>query len=513
MALSEPEIRTTAGALRGRWEGGVAVFLGIPFAQPPVGAARFAAPRPVTGWDGVREAFSYGPPPPQAAALGPVAPRNKQGDDDWLTVNVWSPAPDKAARLPVTVWIGGGAYMVGSSGDDGYDGGRLAGDGGVVVVTFNYRLGIEGFAQIQGAPSNRGLLDQVAALEWVRENIAHFGGDPTQVTIFGESSGAGCIAALLAMERARGLFRRAIAHSVPGTFFAPDLADDFAAAFAAHLGLRPTVPDLSGVDPDELPAAGDAVAATLAAHEDRWGQLAHYGNPFAPVVDGDVLPAAPWQALADGAGRGVELVTGHTRDEFRIFLAMSGLLGKITDEQAATELRVFAPGPNGERAYRDAFADATAEQLYEIVRSDWLFRMPTLHLAEAQAAGGGRAHLFDLAWPAPGMGGVLGACHGLDVPLTFGRLDAGIATLLIGPAPSPPAEALSVQLWHAWTTFAATGDPGWPAYDLDRRLTWVLDIESKVAAYPEETSRLLWRDHTFKALPLTATQGPSAASL
>src|SRR5450756_1075841 len=244
---ADPEARTTAGRVRGRREGGLAVFRGIPFAQPPTGRARFAEPRPATAWDGVREAFSFGSPPPQSSTYGPAP---QPTDDDWLTVNVWTQAADPAARRPVMVWIYGGAYKVGSADAPGYDAGRLAREGELVVVTFNYRTGVEGFAQIQGAPANRGLLDQVAALRWVQDNIA-----------------------------------------------------DFAGAIAAELGLRATTDELSGVDPMRLVAAADAVDRTLSQYENRWGQVAHTATPFAPVVDGEVLPATPWQALAAGAAR------------------------------------------------------------------------------------------------------------------------------------------------------------------------------------------------------------------
>ncbi|HSK39766.1 MAG TPA: carboxylesterase family protein, partial [Arenibaculum sp.] len=217
----------------------MAVYLGIPFAEPPVGALRLAAPRPVRGWDGAREAVSYGPPPPQAAMFGMDRQARDAADDDWLTINVWSPEPGPDAGLPVMVWIHGGAYTIGMSSLPEYDGGRLARDG-VVVVTFNYRVGIEGFAQIEGAPANRGLLDQIAALEWVHDNIRAFGGDANRVTVFGESAGGGSVAALLAMRRAAGLFGRAVAQSAQGTFFSPELAADIASACAAELGLRPT---------------------------------------------------------------------------------------------------------------------------------------------------------------------------------------------------------------------------------------------------------------------------------
>ncbi len=493
---TRPEVRASVGSLRGSWEAGVAVFRGIPFAEPPVGALRFAAPRPAAGWDGVREAVSYGPPPPQAAAFGMDRLAQAAGDD-WLTINVWSPEPGPRARLPTMVWIHGGAYTIGMSSLPEYDGGRLARDGGVVMVTFNYRVGIEGFAQIDGAPANRGLLDQVAALAWVQDNIRAFGGDPDRVTVFGESAGGGSVAALLAMPRAAGLVRRAVAQSVQGTYFSPELASDVAAACAAELGLRPTTADLSTVDPARLSAAGDAIGATTARWTHRWGQVAYRSIPFSPIVDGDTLPVTPWQALAEDAGRDIDLLVGHTRDEQRLFTALDGRLGGVTEEEAATALDVLGPGPDGARRYREGFPAAGPDELFELVNSDWLFRMPTLHLAEAQTVGGGRAHVYELTWPAPGGGGVFGACHGLDVPLVFGNLDRGLPALLIGDGPNHEAEALSAHMRAAWTRFATHGDPGWTTYDAERRLVQLFDAQSTVAAYPEETSRQIWADHTF----------------
>jgi para-nitrobenzyl esterase len=501
----QSEVGTTAGTVRGRWEDDLAVFRGIPFAAPPVGAARFGAPRPAPRWDGVREAFTFGPnapqdlagfrPPPADAEL-PTPPTSSE----WLTVNVWTPAPDPAARRPVMVWFHGGAYKLGTSAQGGYDGRRIAADGDLVVVSCNYRLGIEGFAQIAGAPANRALLDHVAALEWVRDNISAFGGDPDQVTVFGESAGGGTVAALLAMPTASGLFRRAIAQSVPGTFLSTELAADITTAIAAHRGLRPTAADLSTVEPHLLALSGEAVAATMGQQVNRWGELDD--TLFAPVVDGEVLPVTPWQALAAGAGRDVALITGHNREECRLFMGMFGKLGKIGDEDAAWALRAFGPGPDSEHAYRTAFPDASAEQLYERVQSDGLFRMPTLRLAQAQAAGGGRAYLYELTWPAPGAGGQFGACHGLDLPLLFGTTDADLGPLLLGDEPPAEAHQLSARLRTAWTTFARTGDPGWPAFDNEGRLTQIFDATDAVTSYPEEASRQLWQHHDFPPMPL-----------
>lgn len=473
--------------LRGSSADGLLVFRGIPYAAPPVGRLRFQAPEPVRAWDGVRPATTYGPPPPQSGLLGSA---QAASGDDWLTLNVWT--PDLAARLPVMVWIPGGGYALGNSSLPEYDATHLVANG-VVVVTVNYRLGIEGFTQLDGAPANRGLLDQVAALRWVQDTIGVFGGDPDRVTIFGESAGGGSVAALLAMPRAAGLFRRAIAQSVPGTFFSAELAGEIAVALAGELGVRPTAQALSAIPPARLPEAGDAILPKMAASRERWGPITHRPIPFAPVVDGNVLPVAPWQALAAGAARDIELLAGHTRDEHRLFSLIDGVLGQVTREQTDTALRMLAPEPH---RYRDAYPAASDEELYELVNADWLFRMPSLQLAEAQVAGAGRAHLYELTWPAP----ALGACHGLDVPLVFGNLTSGQPAMLIGDPQSAEAIDLSAQFRTAWTAFAAHGDPGWPAYDVDRRLTRLFDAPSTVTAYPEEASRLLWRKHEFAAL-------------
>ncbi|MFI9380792.1 carboxylesterase/lipase family protein [Kutzneria sp. NPDC052558] len=492
---------TAAGRVRGLVEDGLTVFRGIPFAQPPVGEARFAAPRPAAPWDGVRDAVAFGPQPPQSP-MRPGMPIVPETSTDWLTLNVWTPEADRAARRPVLVWVYGGAYLSGSSAIPVYNGRKLAGD--VVLVTFNYRVGVEGFTQIAGAPANRGLLDQIAALRWVRENIEEFGGDPDQVTVFGESAGAGSVAALLAMPAARGLFHRAIAQSVPGTYFSAELAADIATALVSDLGLSPTVADLAAVDPYKLAELPTTLRPAMPRFADRWGTVAHTITPFSPVVDGESLPQAPWQALAAGEAREVPLIVGHTRDEYRILLAASGRMGKITAEQATRALDVFGPGPESESAYRAAFPDATDEYLFELVQSDWTLRMPSLHLAEAAVAGGGRAHVFDLTFVAPADGGRLGACHGLDVPLTFGELDtyAGMPFDLFGSEPSAEAQALSAWIRSAWISFASTGFPGWPAYDPEQRLTQILDDEVTTSAYPEEESRRLWAGHTFDVLPL-----------
>jgi para-nitrobenzyl esterase len=502
MAPADPEVSTSAGRVRGRIEKGIAVFRGIPFAKPPIGPLRFQAPEPPAPWDGVREAKEFGPAAPQAAMMAespgqPGPPADTTGE--WLTVNVWTPDP-AATRLPVMVWIYGGAYMFGASSEAGYDGTPFA-RGGAVFVSLNYRLGTEGFAQLPGAPANRGLLDAVAALTWVKDNIEGFGGDPANVTVFGESAGAGVIAAMLAMDKAKGLFKRAIAQSVPGSFFTRDLATDIGQAIARQAGLPYTYQALAAADPIDLANAQMAVTARMKDFP-QWGGVSLCVTPFSPVIDGAVLPRSPWRALLAGAAAEVELLTGHNRDEYRLFLAMGGQLGNVTEDLAASTLAMFAPAPDGPAAYRKAFPDAGPSAMYELIFSDWLFRMPTLHLAQAHAASGGRTFLYELAAEAPA--GPFGACHGLDVPLVFGGTGPGLTAMLTGE--NPPAEfvALGDTMRREWLAFAANGDPGWPAYGTEHRATRVYDLQPDVVSYPEETSMHLWERHQFDALGLPA---------
>jgi para-nitrobenzyl esterase len=500
MAPADPEVLTTTGRVRGRAENGHAVFRGIPFAKPPLGERRFLAPVPPDHWDGVREAAEFGPQCPQAQQFSdrPAELARADGSGEWLTVNVWTP-DSHAGTLPVMVWIHGGAYLFGEGGP-GFDGAPFA-SAGTVFVSFNYRLGTEGFAGIEGAPANRGLLDAVEALRWVRDNIENFGGDPAKVTVFGESAGAGVIAALLAMPLAKGLFRRAITQSVPGTFFEPDLAASVTAAVAAAAGVPATYQGLASADPLCLVDAQMKVAANM-RQQRTWGGVRITDTPFSPVIDGEVLPRAPWRALVSGAARDVALLAGHNRDEYRLFLALQGRLGKLTDDEANTALSYFSPAPDGSDGYRNGFPNQDASGLFETVFSDWLYRMPTLHLAQAHAVSGGATYLYELTAQAPV--GPFGACHGLDVPLVFGAYDEGIGALLTGTRPPADFIALGDLMRSEWVTFATSGNPGWPAYGTEHRTTRVYDLQPDVLSYPEETSMHLWQRHMFDGLGLTA---------
>lgn len=491
MPVRLPETRTTSGRVRGRPRdpapGGprIAEYLGIPYAQPPVGELRFAAPAQARPWDGTRDATAFGPAAPQASAA--------TDGEQWLTLNVWTPDTG-GGGLPVFVWVHGGSYHGGSSRQPAYDGSLLAA-AGLVVVTCNYRLGVEGFAQLDGAVANRGLLDVLAVLRWVAANAAAFGGDPANVTLAGESAGAGIVASLLAMDATRSLVRRAVTQSMTSTFFSAELAADVAAAVADAAGLpSPSACSFAAVPPDRLVAAAGAVEDTLPARS-RWGKVMQSDTAFSPVVDGEVLTQTPWRAMRAGKARDVELLAGHNRNEFRMPMFFGDLIGRVTEADTARVLTDLDA-----EDYRAAFPGASAEELFEIVKSDWLFRMATVLLARAHA---GMTYLYELTYPAPGSGGVLGACHALDVPLLFGAWGGGGLARTVG-GDNPPASLLALGdvMRAEWAAFASSGDPGWQAYRPDEQLTRIYADPPTVTAYPEQASLRLWDDDRFDPLPL-----------
>ncbi|HEY4027554.1 MAG TPA: carboxylesterase family protein [Candidatus Dormibacteraeota bacterium] len=484
-------VKTRHGAVRGRVTDGVAAFKGIPYAAPPFGPARFGPPAPPAPWTGIRDAHVFGPTAPQWHYPQPfdqLLPNPLIPGEDCLNLNVWTPEPGPAG-LPVMVWIHGGAFANGSGAVPTYDGSRFARDG-VMCVTLNYRLGVEGFAQLAGAPPNRGLLDQVAALEWVRDNAAAFGGDPDRVTIFGESAGAMSVTSLLAMPRAHGLFHRAIAQSGAGHHaVSPATAEKVAAMLAARLGVAATREAMAGLPPARVLEAQMAVSteARLDRDPERWGEVALNNLPWEPVVDGDVLPRRPVEAVAAGSAAGVELLIGSNTDEQRLFLVPTGMVDRVTEEQLHIAAAGYGLGAGALATYRASRPAATPGDLLAAVVTDWTFRIPALRLAEAHGAAGGASHVYEFAWASPRFEGRLGACHYLEVGFVFDRV--GPERALTG---TEPPQGLAAAMHGSWTAFARTGDPGWPAYDVERRTTMTFDERCRVVEDPRPDERRLW---------------------
>ncbi len=498
--------RTRQGVVRGTFQDGVAAFFGIPYAAPPFGPDRLRPPRSVEAWDGVREAVAFGPEPPQmkppadhpaaALAVDPAMPGM-----DCLNLNVWTPDPGTAG-LPVLVWIPGGMFEVGSGAS--YDGSRFARDG-VVCVTINYRVGAEGFLYLDDGVPNLGLLDQVAALGWVRDNITAFGGDPSNVTIAGESAGAMSVGTLLSMPRARGLFRRAIAqsgaaHRVIGVADARRVGTEL----AARIGVEPTTHDIAEVPWQRLLAATLDLKADLAVHPDpeRWGlDVVASMLPWQPVVDGDVIPERPIDRIAAGASADVDVIVGSNTEDWWLFRVAGGdvdlvtedvLTGPVATHGYLTTAAYDLPLDTGLAAYRAWYPAASPGELLAAIETDWWCRIPAIRLAESHATGGAGTFMYEFAWRSPAFGGRAGACHGLEIPFVFDTLDLGPRQMLGPLLGAEPPRLLAAAMHAAWVAFATTGDPGWPRYDLERRSTKRFGTPSAVVEDPRRPERALW---------------------
>ncbi len=491
-------VRTRQGVVRGSMAEGVATFKGIPYAAPPFGPNRFQPPRPAQAWEGVREALTYGPTAPKAPYVPPfdtLIPEPTIPGEDCLNLNIWSPDLGQA-RLPVMVWIYGGAFRNGSGSVPTYDGTRFARDG-VVCVTFNYRLGADGFLYVGDGIANLSLLDQIAALTWVQENIAAFGGDPTNVTIFGESSGAVCVATLMTMPRATGLFRRAIAQSVSEYAIAPATAQRIGQFLAEKLGVEPTRQAIGTIPIDRLVQAQRELEAEIATNPDpaRWGEVAVYRLPFGPVIDGDLLPARPIDSMAAGAGANIDVLVGNNADEYRLWLVPTGMINAVNQEMLSGFVAAYGL-PYGLQVaetlatYRATRKDATPGDLLAAFATDLAYRIPAIRMAEAHTQqGAGATYLYEFAWPSPTFEGRLGACHLIELPFVFDNLDKEGFEGLAG---TNPPQLVADAIHAAWVAFATSGNPGWPQFDLKRRATMRFDTTSELVEDPRSAERVLW---------------------
>jgi para-nitrobenzyl esterase len=494
---SAVQVEIATGRLSGRRAGGVDRFLGIPFAQPPTGARRFRPPEPAAPWSGVREADAFGGAAPQNALDVGVLPGMEVGrqSEDCLYLNVYTPAAD-AGRRPVMVWIHGGGFLLGAGSQLIYDGAALAERGDVVVVTVNYRLGALGFldleprfgAEFAGA-ANLGVLDQIAALAWVRENVAGFGGDPGNVTIFGESAGGMSVGTLLGCPAARGLYQRAI----PQSGAAHNTHDRETAARVADLYLRA----LGASDPRALREA--SVEQILAAQLQCSLRVGELGVllAFQPCAGERALPEPPSAAVRAGNAAGVPVLVGTTRDEWRLFEFLDPGHQKMDDvgffERALARVGRESAAMLTD-AYRKDAPDAAPADHFAAFETDRVFRVPAVRLADAQAPHA-PVYGYEFAWPSPARRGALGSCHAIELPFVFGTLAAPGMAAFSGSGPE--AERLSEVMMDTWTAFARSGDPShaaipaWPRHDATRP-TMILDRASRLELAPRDRTLRAW---------------------
>ena len=489
-------VQTSYGLIQGVQEGSLLSWKGIPYAQPPLGKRRFLPPQPPEAWSGVLQATHFGPMAMQPASMPAELLRRLSMSEDCLTLNIWSPGADSPLR-PVLVWIHGGGWLIGSG--RLHDGTSLATLGDVVVVTLNYRLGPFGFLHLAefggekyATSGNCGLLDQIAALQWVQDNIAAFGGDPHRVTVFGESAGAMSIGTLLASPLAQGLFQQAILQSGSlGPIRRRAEATELARTFLQILDVSPQ--DLSPLE--DIPAERLVEAASALPD---WQGTTGAGDMihFAPVIDGVMLPRPPLQAIASGAAKHIPLIIGTTRDECLFYPFADPTWREADDETLIQRLQqqVGAAWPNVAPFYLDNHSgeQPLLTRLLSLLTFEQ-FIFPAIQLAEAQACQGAPVWMYRFDWHSPLFGG---AAHTLDRIFVWNLPENPTTQRMTGDAPE--RTQLAHQMQQAWTAFARTGNPTiselptWPRYDLEQRATMLFDRESIVQHDPGARARQLW---------------------
>lgn len=505
-----PIVETASGKIAGLTHSGVHTYKGIPYGAPTGGANRFMPPRKPEPWKSTFEALSYAGRSPQA----PAATQRPElltvwgaidtlpVGEDCLTLHVWTPGLD-TRRRPVMVWLHGGAFSYGSANSPRYAATHLARRNDVVVVAVNHRLNIFGHLDLSGVggerfaqSGNAGVLDLVLALEWVRDNVDRFGGDPGNVTIFGQSGGGGKVSALLAMPQARGLFHKAIVQSGASVRFAEkERTAELAHAVLKHLGLGPHQLDQLQALPLELLSAAVA-PANAAMPKPRLPLLDRYN--FGPVIDGTLLPAQPFDPGAPAISDDIPLMIGDTKDEAAIFLAPDNPVWErsLSEEDAVKRLAAVAGAwtkPLAEYYARQHPHHTPADRLITALTAS-NFGVRTIMLAERKAARGkAPVFMYDFAWETPAFNGRLKSCHSIDVPFVFDTLH------VIGDIHEKPgAQALADKVSKAFATFARSGNPNhkglpeWPAYDAARRATMTFDDECKVVDDPDGEVRSVW---------------------
>ncbi|MFW9866769.1 MAG: carboxylesterase/lipase family protein [Candidatus Thorarchaeota archaeon] len=492
-------IETKTGKVKGYEREGIQKFKGIPYAEPPVENLRFSSPILKKPWSGVLDCTKFGPVVPQRESFFTPQPPPLQDEEKCLTLNIWTPGLDDTKR-PVLFWIHGGGFSFGSGSLT--NGTNLAKFGNTAIVSINYRLGIFGYIFIQDELANLGQLDQITALQWVRDNITFFGGDPNRVTIFGESAGGVAVSSLMAMPAAKGLFKRVISQSGavhPGGFH-PKGGIRGAERIMAELGLKAF--DVEGLK--NVPTQKIVDVQTKMELEARAKGRTF---PYGVFVDGKTLPKHPLEAIRDGFASDLELIVGTNQDEAKLYTALTPP-SNILDEEGLFKrthnmIRFFNQDESVAQkvieTYKEARKDTLPiepQEILDAISTDFRFRVSGIRLAEAQCKHQRNVFSYLFTYKSPEMGGKLGACHGLEIAFVFGTL--GDKARGIVPKRSNETDILSEKMMNSWISFARNGNPNhdgipkWNQYELKNRSTIIFGTEVKVVDDPFKMERTVW---------------------
>lgn len=494
-------VETAAGELRGAVDKGIFSFKAIPYGEPTGGANRFLPPLKVKPWQGVREALEFGPDAPQSRGRSEVQNNlARESDEDCLVLNVWTPGIGDDRKRPVMFWLHGGGFVSGSGSGIYYDGTNLAQRGDVVVVSINHRLGALGFLHLFDVDAeaqrsvNVGMLDIVLALEWARDNIAQFGGDPDNVTIFGESGGGRKVTSLLAMPIAKGLFHRAVIQSGPAVFMNDrDAVRRLAEMMLVELGIEGNpLASLQATELDKLLDAQRVVIEKLGANAEGLAQI------FAPVADGTLLPRHPFDPEAPSLSDDIPVMVGYNRTEATLFMGRDPDLLEL--DEAGLERRITEMlGDDAKRMidlYKNANPDASCSDLLAYIATGRRrYPMDSIKIAERKSQrGGAPVYLYTLTWRTNASRGALRTPHALEIPLVFDN----VANASRFVSPPEAAQPLADIMSQTWINFARTGDPNhegipeWPAYSTDARATMIFDLPCRIENDFGETERKVW---------------------
>ena len=486
-------VNAAAGSIQGRIKNDALLFAGIPYAQAPVESLRFRPPQPLAKFSEPYPALKFSPAAPQIPSGGMTDSAPVRWSEDCLYLNISAPLAvlenGDAGGRAVMVWIHGGGYTSGQGAIPWYNGNRFAKNNDIVVVSINYRLGALGFVDLthlgeEFATSNiNGTLDQIAALQWVQDNIAAFGGDPSRVTIAGESAGGFSVATLMACPSAEGLFQQAIPQSGACHHTLPrEASKKVTEHFLGELGLRSAV-EIEAASADDILIAQKATSAYFAQGAGQVNSLGVAVSPFYPVHGNATLPNDPLTAACNGASSTVRVLTGSNKDETTLW---------STGETSREKLERTVAGYQAVEAlavYQRTRPEASSHDLLVALTTDHMFRIPAIRLAEARQEAA-PTFMYQFNWRSRALNGVLAATHSLEIPFAFNNLDQAGVDFFLGPGPSP--QGLADTMHKAWCDFIKTGEPGWPAYDSDTRATMFFDDIYAVVEDPDPEERAAW---------------------